>query len=42
MDFQEFLQFVPKIVDAALPAMQSHLKMGPLDRLQHYESIDNS
>ena len=42
MDFQEFLQFVPKIVNASLPALQSHLKMGPLERLQHYESIVSS
>lgn len=42
MDFQEFLQFVPKLVDVALPAFDAHVKMGPLERLQHYENIDHA
>lgn len=42
MDFQEFLQFVPKLVDVPLPAFDAHVKMGPLERLQHYENIDYS
>ena len=33
MDFQEFLQIVPKLIAAELPATQSHLKMAPLERL---------
>ena len=42
MDFQEFLQFVPKLIDVPLPAFNAHVKMGPLERLQHFENIDHS
>ena len=43
MDFQEFLQIVPKLIAAELPAMQSHLKMAPLERLNDLKNqfIDN-
>lgn len=34
MDFQEFLQFVPKLIAAELPAMEAHAKMAPLERLE--------
>jgi hypothetical protein len=27
MDFQEFLQYVPKLIDAKLPAFDAHVKM---------------
>ena len=39
MDFQEFLRFVPKLIEAELPAFNAHLKMAPLERL---ESLKNS
>ena len=39
MDFQEFLQYVPKLIDAKLPALDAHLKMAPLERL---ESLKNN
>ena len=39
MDFQEFLKHLPKLIDADLPAFESHLKMAPLERL---ESLKNS
>ena len=39
MDFQEFLKHVTKLIDADLPAFESHLKMAPLERL---ESLKNS
>lgn len=39
MDFQEFLQYVPKLIDARLPAFEAHIKMAPLERL---ESLKNS
>ena len=42
MDFQEFLQFVPKLIDVKLPAFDAHVKMGPLERLQHYQNIDHT
>jgi 8-oxo-dGTP pyrophosphatase MutT (NUDIX family) len=39
MDFQEFLRYVPKLIEARLPAFDAHLKMAPLERL---ESLRNS
>ena len=42
MDFQEFLQFVPKLIDVKLPAFDAHVKMGPLERLQHYQNIEHT
>ena len=38
MDFQDFLQFVPKLITAELPAMQAHAKMAPLERLTNLDS----
>ena len=40
MDFQEFLQFVPKLIDAKLPAFEAHSKMAPLERLESLKKID--
>ena len=40
MDFQEFLQFVPKLIDAKLPAFEAHIKMTPLERLESLKKID--
>lgn len=34
MDFQEFLRFVPKLINARLPAFDAHVKMAPLERLE--------
>jgi 8-oxo-dGTP pyrophosphatase MutT (NUDIX family) len=39
MDFQEFLEHVPKIIAAKLPAFDAHIKMAPLERI---ESLRNS
>lgn len=33
MDFQYFLQFVPQIIAAELPALAAHVKMAPLERI---------
>lgn len=38
MDFQEFLQFVPKLISAELPALKAHLKMAPLERLTQLQN----
>jgi hypothetical protein len=38
MDFQEFFTFVPKVLDARLPAFDAHIKMAPLERV---ESLKN-
>ena len=40
MDFQEFLLFVPKLIDAKLPAFDAHIKMAPLERLESLKNID--
>jgi len=40
MDFQEFLQYVPKIIEASLPAFDAHVKMAPLDRVESLKNID--
>ena len=42
MDFQEFLQFVPKVLDVRLPAFDAHIKMAPLERSQSLKQIDFS
>ena len=42
MNFQEFLQYVPKLIEVSLPAFKSHVKMGPLERLQHYEQLNDA
>ncbi len=34
MDFQEFLEIVPQIIDSRLPALEAHLKMAPLARME--------
>ncbi|TDD75603.1 NUDIX hydrolase [Flavobacterium caseinilyticum] len=38
MDFQEFLRYVPKLIEAELPAFNAHLKMAPLERLERLKN----
>ncbi len=40
MDFQEFLRFVPKLIEAKLPAFDAHIKMAPLERLESLTNIN--
>lgn len=40
MDFLRFLEIVPKIVDARLPAEVSHFKMAPFERVKQVLEID--
>jgi 8-oxo-dGTP pyrophosphatase MutT (NUDIX family) len=40
MDFQEFLEFVPKIIAVELPAEEAHFKMAPLERIVSLENIN--
>ena len=40
MDFQEFLEYVPKLMTAALPAEISHIKMAPLERIESLKNFD--
>jgi 8-oxo-dGTP pyrophosphatase MutT (NUDIX family) len=42
MDFQEFLQFVPKIIDVTLPAFRAHVKMAPINRMEDLMNMDFS
>jgi 8-oxo-dGTP pyrophosphatase MutT (NUDIX family) len=39
MDFQYFLEYVPNLAEAKLPAMEAHIKMAPFERT---ESLKNS
>ncbi|WP_413998906.1 NUDIX hydrolase [Flavobacterium sp. W1B] len=34
MDFQYFLEFVPNLVEAKLPATEAHIKMAPFERIE--------
>jgi 8-oxo-dGTP pyrophosphatase MutT (NUDIX family) len=38
MDFQYFLEYVPNLAEAKLPAMEAHIKMAPFERI---ESLKN-
>ncbi|MFE3866739.1 NUDIX hydrolase [Flavobacterium sp. LS2P90] len=40
MDFQEFLEYVPKLMIAELPAEVSHIKMAPLERIESLKNFD--
>lgn len=40
MDFQEFLEYVPKLMTAELPAEVSHIKMAPLERIESLKNLD--
>ncbi|MFE3848633.1 NUDIX hydrolase [Flavobacterium sp. LB3P45] len=40
MDFQEFLEYVPKLIKAELPAEVSHIKMAPLERIEILKKFD--
>jgi len=35
MDFQDFLEYVPKLMEADLPASEAHYKMAPLERIRN-------
>ena len=40
MDFQEFLEYVPKIMEVTLPAKEAHYKMVPFERILKMESME--
>lgn len=40
MNFQSFLQFVPNLVEAKLPAEVAHYKMAPLERMELLKNLD--
>lgn len=41
MDFQYFLEHVPNLVEAKLPAMAAHIKMAPFKRIESLKKGDN-
>lgn len=41
MDFQAFLEYVPKIMEAALPAKKAHYKLAPLYRITDMEKLES-
>ncbi|MFD1604913.1 NUDIX hydrolase [Flavobacterium artemisiae] len=40
MNFQDFLQYVPDIIPVELPAISSHLKMAPKERIEGLKNLD--
>ncbi|MDL2142064.1 MULTISPECIES: CoA pyrophosphatase [Flavobacterium] len=40
MDFQDFLQYVPNLIPAVLPAELAHIKMAPKERLEALKNLD--
>jgi len=39
MNFQDFLEHVPKLMQVALPATEAHFKMAPLERIESLENL---
>ena len=39
MDFQYFLEYVPNLAEAKLPAMEAHIKMAPIERIESLKNI---
>ncbi|WJS92724.1 CoA pyrophosphatase [Flavobacterium johnsoniae] len=40
MNFQDFLKYVPNIIPIELPAVESHLKMAPKERIEGLKNLD--
>ncbi len=40
MNFQDFLKYVPNIIPIELPAVASHLKMAPKERIEGLKNLD--
>jgi 8-oxo-dGTP pyrophosphatase MutT (NUDIX family) len=39
MDFQDFLKYVPKLMEVTLPASEAHYKMAPLERIESMKNL---
>jgi 8-oxo-dGTP pyrophosphatase MutT (NUDIX family) len=39
MNFQDFLGYVPKLMEVALPAQEAHFKMAPLERIESMKNL---
>lgn len=42
MEFNNFLQSVPRLISESLKASDSHLKMAPIERVKYYQNYDYS
>jgi len=40
MNFQDFLKYVPNIIPIELPAVESHIKMAPKERIEGLKNLD--
>lgn len=40
MDFQDFLEYVPKLMEVTLPASEAHYKMAPLERIVSLKNLE--
>ena len=40
MNFQDFLEYVPKLIEVELPASEAHYKMAPLERILELNAIE--
>ena len=40
MNFQDFLEYVPKLMEVALPASEAHFKMAPLERIESLKNLN--
>jgi len=40
MDFQDFLKYVPKILEVTLPASEAHYIMAPLERIEAMKNLN--
>ncbi|MFI0491309.1 NUDIX hydrolase [Flavobacterium sp.] len=40
MNFQDFLEYVPKLIQVELPASEAHYKMAPLERILELNTIE--
>lgn len=40
MNFQDFLEYVPKLMEVDLPASEAHFKMAPLERIESLKNLN--
>lgn len=40
MDFQDFLEYVPKLMEVDLPASEAQYKMAPLERMEIFKKLE--
>jgi 8-oxo-dGTP pyrophosphatase MutT (NUDIX family) len=40
MNFQDFLEYVPKLTDVALPASEAHYRMAPKERIESLKNLN--